>query len=111
MINKVFVSSVTDSVFVLQLHLLIWVHILSGFRSGLNRSVGVVGNDSRYLCGRSWVRFPGRSNQTQRGQRLAAAASFFSSVALAISRGDGPTTRYTLQRSTGIASIMKICFC
>ena len=68
-------------------------------------------NDSgrRYWRGRSGVRIPGRSNRTQRRQRLATAATFLRScVPFALSRGDGPATRCTIRRNT--ASIMKICF-
>ena len=44
-----------------------------------------------YGCGRSRVRFPGRSNRTQCGQLLATAAIYlWSWVALVQSRGNGP---------------------
>ena len=62
-----------------------------------------------YWCGRSGVRIQSHSNRTQCGQRITAAATFLRScVARALSRGDGPRTRYTLRRHK--ASIMKIFF-
>ena len=57
----------------------------------------------RYWCGRSEVRFPGRSNWTQRRQQLATTATFVRScVAQALGHGDRPrhSLPYTLRRNT-----------
>ena len=60
-----------------------------------------------YRCGRCGTRIPGRSNRTQRRQRLAIAAMFLRNcVAQTLSCGDVPVTRYALRRNS--ASIMKI---
>ena len=54
-----------------------------------------------------WGSIPGPVKSAQHRQRLAIAATFLRScVAQALSRRDGPVTRYTLRRNT--ASIMKI---
>ena len=59
---------------------------------------GAVWLKRRYGCGRSVVRSPGQSNQTQCCQLLAAAATFLRScVAQALSHGDGP--RHSLHAS------------
>ena len=61
----------------------------------------------QYGCGRSGVRFPGQSNQTQSRQLLDTAATFRKSCAAqALNRGEGPVTCYTVQRNT--ASSMRI---
>ena len=54
-----------------------------------------------------WGSIPGPVKSTQCRQRLATVATFLRScLARALSRGDGPATRYTLRRNT--ASIMKV---
>ena len=54
-------------------------------------AVSSVVKRTRYRCGRSGVRLPGRSNRTQRRQRLASAATFLRScVGQALNRADGP---------------------
>ena len=54
-----------------------------------------------YLHDKFRVRFPTRSNRTQYHQRFATAATFLRNcVAQALSRVNGPTTRYTLRRNT-----------
>ena len=55
----------------------------------------------RYRCGRSRVRLPDRSKETQCGQRFATVAMLLHRcVVQALNHGNGPATRYTLRRNT-----------
>ena len=72
-------------------------------------AVSSVAKRTRSRCGRSGVRFPGRSNQRSVANGSPPLRRFFGDVyprRLAVEMG--PATRYTLRRNT--ASIMKIWF-
>ena len=62
---------------------------------------------ARYRCGRSGVRFPGRSNRHSVANDSPPLRRFFGAVLPRRQAAEmGPATRYTLRRNT--ASIMKI---
>ena len=76
--------------------------------NGLGQPAGELSCSAhRCQCGRSGVRFPGRSIRTQCHQRLATAAMFLRRcIAQAPSRGE--ESRHSLQARCAAANIMKI---
>ena len=79
-----------------------------GIKQIFNRPVSSVAKRT-LLVREVWDSITGPVKLAQGRQRLATVATFLRScVAQALSRGDGPATRYTLGRNT--ASIMMIWF-
>ena len=79
----------------------------SGKKTATQSACWLSGWRHRYQRGRSGVRFPGRSNRTQRRQGLTTTTTFFRNCVVRRSGAKlGPATRYTLPRNT--TSMMKI---
>ena len=79
---------------------------LLNYKSDLHRPLAQL-QSARYRCGRSGVRFPGRSNRHSVANDPPPLRHFFGAVLPRRQAAEmGPATRYTLRRNT--ASIMKI---